>query len=155
MRKRHKKTKECIKKIRTYPSFMYHRLDKWLKAMSLKGWHIVHAGWFIFVFKKGEPSKKEYFTYGLSTQEGKYNLTLMYPMLEKTYGVKPKQSAINSNKRKAYNIIEIDTKRIDVEHDAGYQELLNDRNRLYTKYFLRNSIILILGITALLLLQLL
>ncbi len=73
--------KEYIKIIRMYPAFLYHRLDKWLKLMSRSGWHIVHCGLFTFWFEKGKPIEKEYFTYGLSTQEGKYSISLRYPML--------------------------------------------------------------------------
>ena len=133
--------KEYIKKFRFYPSILYSRLDKWLKRMSANGWHIVHCGFFTFWFEKGKPSEKVYFTYGLSTQEGKYSISLRYPFLEKTYGVKNKKSVINANENRARQIVEIDTQKIDVEKDVGYKELINDRNRLYMAYFLRNLLL--------------
>ena len=136
--------KQYIKKMRIYPYFLYGRLDKWLKSMSLQGWHIVHCGLVFFWFEKGEPSEKEYFTYGLSTQEGKYNLSLRHPFLEKTYGVKDKKSKINSNNAKKHQIVEIDLDRIDINNNFGYKELIFDRNRLYLRCFIRNfSIVLI------------
>lgn len=123
---------------------MYSRLDDWLKDMSAKGLHIVHCGLLVFWFEEGEPMKKEYFTYGLTTQEGKYSLSLRYPNLEKTYGVKCKKSKINANKDKAHQIIEIDTDRIDIESDIGYTELKKDRDHLYLKYFIRNAVVFFL-----------
>ena len=132
-------------KFRIYPTFLYCFLDKWLKSMSLKGWHIVDCGIFLFVFEKGEPIEKEYFTYRLSTQEGKYDIALRYPFLEKTYGVENKKSQINSNESKAYQIIEIDINKIDYKNDIGYRELIRDRNRLYLLYFFRNLSILLIA----------
>lgn len=135
----HKDThKQYIKKIRIYPPFCYGRLDKWLKSMSLKGWHIVHCGLFSFVFEKGEPKEKEYFTYGLISQEGKYSVSLRYPLLEKTYGLKKKKSKINSNESKSHQIVEIDLNKTDIEKDVGYKEMISDRNRLYFRHFIKN-----------------
>ena len=136
--------KKYIKKFRIYPYFLYSRLDRWLKSMSANGWHIVHCGWFMFWFEQGEPLRKEYFTYGLSTQEGKYSLSLRYPFLEKTYGVKVKKSRINSNEKRGYRIIEIDLQRIDTKKDIAYKELVSDRNRLYWLHFAR-TLALFLG----------
>ena len=133
--------KQYLKKYRFYPMFLYSCLDKWLKDMSLKGWHIVHCGLLTFVFEKGEPCEKEYFTYGLSTQEGKYSISLRYPFLEETYGLKSKKSKINFNKAKAYKIVEIDLDKINIKDDIGYNELKNDRNHLYLEYFIRNTVI--------------
>lgn len=133
--------KQYVKKIRVYPTFLYGYLDNWLKKMSLRGWHIVHCGVFLFWFEKGEPIEKEYFTYGLSTQEGKYSLSLRYPFLEKTYGLSKKKSKINANESKRYQILEIDTNKIDIANDCGYKEMISDRNRLYMRYFVRNFII--------------
>ena len=140
----------CLKKHRFYPSFLYHRLDKWLKIMSQKGWHLVHSTEFSFIFEEGEKEDREYFTYGLITQEGKYNISLMYPMLEKTYGLKI--SKLNKNQARFYRTIEIDKKQIETKHKVGYNELISDRNRLYKKYFIRNTIILSVVILSLVLL---
>ena len=146
--------KTYMKKFRIYPPFLYYRLDRWLSKMSENGWHIVHCGWFMFWFEQGEPLKKEYFTYGLSTQEGKYLISLRYPFLEETYGVKKKKSKINSDEKKGYRIVEIDLKRIDTKNDTGYKELVSDRNRLYLFHFIRDTIA-ILGMSTLAILLLL
>lgn len=145
--------KEYVKKLRIYLPFMYSHLDKWLKSMSTNGLHIVHCGMFVFWFERGKPAKKEYFTYGLNTQEGEYDILLRHPNLEKLYAVKSKKSKINSNKTKTHQIIEIDTDKIDIESNVGYIELIKDRNSLYLKYFVRNIIVLL--IVALLLVVLL
>lgn len=134
--------KTYVRKTRLYPTFLYNQLDKWLKSMSRNGWHIVHCSTFFFWFEKGETKTKEYFTYGLSTQEGKYNLLLRHPSLEKLYGLRKDKSKINRNKAKSYQIVEIDQEKIDVENDVGYRELIDDRNRLYTRYLIRNISIL-------------
>lgn len=130
---------QIIKRFRIYPTFLYSKLDKWLKRMSSEGWNIIDCGMFTFTFEKGNSEEKEYFTYGLSTQEGKYSISLRHPFLEKKYGVPKKKSRINSNEKKKHQIVEIDTKTIDVNNDIGYRELVNDRNRLYLRYFIRNS----------------
>lgn len=131
--------KQYAKRYRIYPSFLYSHLDRWLKKMSLNGWHVVHCGLICFLFEKGVPEEREYFTYGLGTQEGKYSISLRFPLLEKQYGLEKKKSAINSNCTKAYSIVEIDTYKIDI----GYGELINDRNHLYMRYFLRNLSVII------------
>ena len=126
--------KEYMKKIRFYPSFFYAHLDRWLKKMSRSGWHIVHCGRFTFLFEKGKPAEKEYFTYGSglhSEKDGYYSIELRYPFLKKTYGVKKKYSKINANEAKALNIVEIDLKRIDITTNIGYLEMVHDRNHLY------------------------
>lgn len=150
------KKRKYLRKFRIYPDFLYCRLDKWLKSMSLKGWHIVHCGMFFFTFEKGEPKKKEYFTYGGPPKgEGKYSISLRYPMLEKTYGVKSKKSKINANKRKAHNIVEIDTEKIDIENDTGYKEMVSDRNRLHTRFFVNTISMLFICVLILVILYLL
>lgn len=133
--------KQYKKKLRIYPPFLYRLLDKWLKKMSSKGWHVVHCNMLFFWFEKGEAKELEYFTYGLHTQEGKYSLVLRHPFIEETYGVKKKKSKINSNETKAYQIVEIDLQKAE-QKNIGYKELVNDRNRLYFLYFLRNFIVI-------------
>lgn len=134
----HDPKKVYLKKIRIYPSVLYGRLDRWLEAMSRDGWHVVHCGIFCFVFEKGDPEEKTYFTYGLSAKEGQYSLSLRYPFLDKTYGVKKKFSKINANETKTYHIVEIDLQGMDAQTRLGYQEMVSDRNRLYLRYFIRN-----------------
>ena len=130
--------KQYIKKFRIYPAFLYNRLDKWLKSMSAQGWHIVHCGIFSFLFEKGSPKEKEYFTYTFIPNEGRYDILLRHPCLEKTFGSKKKKSKINSNEMKAYNIVEIDLDKIDIKNNIAYKELVSDRDRLYMWYFIRN-----------------
>ena len=155
--KRFKKNpdKEYLKKVRFYPSFQYCKLDKWLKSMSREGWHIVDCGAFTFLFEKGVPKEKEYFTYtSMPKNEGRYCIRLMYPFLEKTYGVKPKKSQINSNHSKYHNIVEIDLKKIDVQNNVGYKEMIDDRNRLYKTYTIKTLICVLLTVMILLLIVL-
>lgn len=135
MRKSQKpKKKKYIRKFRVYPAFLYKRLDKWLKKMSSKGLHVVDCRFFTFIFEKGEPKEKEYFTYGDAIREGKYSLSMRHPFLEKRYG--SEKSKINKSRRRTHRIIEIDTKKIDIKNDVGYKELISDRNKLYLRYFI-------------------
>ncbi len=148
--------KKYLRKYRIYPSFSYHRLDNWLSQMSLSGWHLVDSNLISFLFEEGKPTEKVYFTYvpGPIYETPEYNLKLLYPGLEKNFGVKKKYSKLNKNESKAYQTVEIDTKKIDIERDIAYNELLCDRNRLYKKLAIKNlifaSILIILGIGALL-----
>ncbi len=136
--------KQYKKKHRFFLGIMYAQLDKWLKKMSLSGWHIVHCGVFTFWFEKGLATEKEYFTYGDPPNEGKYSVLLRHPQLEKKYGVSKKKSKINANKNKAYEIVEIDLNLIHA--DIGYEEMVNDRNRLYLLYFIRNVLACMLAL---------
>ena len=132
-----------ITKVRIYPICLFSRLDNWLKEMSKAGWHLVDYGIITYVFEKGPPSDKEYFSYSCSRiGDGKYDIALRHPLLNKTYGVKKKKSKLNSrNSFSGNTIIEIDTSRIDIENDLGYKELVSDRNRLYTMLTIRNSVV--------------
>ncbi|MBR2965364.1 MAG: DUF2812 domain-containing protein [Clostridia bacterium] len=150
--------KKYSRKIRFYPSFMYSKLDKWLKKMSLSGWHLVDSNVFSFLFEQGNAEEKTYFTYkvgGGHNDDGKYSIPLRYPFLEKTYGVSKKQSKLNKNESKTYLTLEIDTDKIDTENDVGYKELINNRDKLYKKLAVRNLFILLelilLGIIVLIL----
>ena len=139
--------KKYFRKFRIYPSFMYHRLDKWLNKMSLKGFHLVDSNLISFLFEQGPKKDIVYFTYtagGFRNDAGKYSIPLRYPFLEKTYGMKPKYSKLNKNQSKTYLTVEIDTQKIDVESNIGYKELVNDRNRLYNKLAIRNALIVFL-----------
>ena len=136
-------------KIRFYPSCLYFKLDRWLEKMSSEGWHIVDCGICSFLFEKGTPEKKKYFTYcvgGGHNDDGIYSIPLRYPFLEKTYGVKKKKSAINANLSKTYLILEVDTQRVDTEKDVGYQELVADRNRLYARKTVKTMAIIVLAL---------
>ena len=136
-------SKKYIRKFRIYPFFTYQRLDAWLTSMSLLGWHLVDSNLISFLFEQGEPKEKVYFTYTQMPREGgAYSMELLYPGLEKTYGVKKKYSKLNKNEAKAYTTIEIDTKKIDIENHIGYKELLQDRRRLYKKLAIRNAIVI-------------
>ena len=136
--------KKYFRKFRIYPSFMYHRLDKWLNKMSLKGFHLVDSNLISFLFEQGPQKDIVYFTYeagGVRKDDAKYSIPLRYPFPIQTYGVKKKYSKLNRNEAKSYLTIEIDTQKIDIENDVGYKELINDRNRLYRKRAIRNTII--------------
>ena len=139
-----KSSKKNLKKIRFYPIFMYHKLDNWLSEMSLNGWHIVHCGVFVFYFEHGKPTQKKYFTYAEFSQEVKYSLTLKHPFFKKRYGLNSSQSKINSNQSKKHQILEIDLKKVDIQNDICFNELVNDRNRLYRCYCLRNIVLVVL-----------
>ena len=136
--------KKYFRKFRIYPSFMYHRLDKWLNKMSHKGFHLVDSNLISFLFEQGPKKDIVYFTYtagGFRNDDGNYSIPLRYPFLIQTYGVKKKYSKLNRNEAKSYLTIEIDTQKIDIENDVGYKELIGDRNRLYRKLAIRNTII--------------
>lgn len=86
-------SKQYKKIYRFYPQCMYHQLDKWLKQMSAKGWHIVHCSIFYFLFEKGNPQQKEYFTYSADSPhrgEGRFSISMRYPFLSSHFGVKKK-----------------------------------------------------------------
>ena len=156
MKKRKKQIvfkQNCVKRFRIYPAFLYYKLDRWLKEMSLNGLHIVHCDAFFFWFEKGEPSKREYFTHGLVTQEKKYSITSLYPILLSRYSMK--KSKINLNQEKTYQIVEIDTNKIDVENDLNYKQLVGDRNRLYKRYFIRNVSVCSIVVAVLIIINLL
>ena len=97
--KRFKKNpqKTYIKKYKFYPSFMYSKLDKWLKSMSQKGWHVVDCGLLWYLFECGAPCEKEYFTYSESSfrSNGYFSIILRHPNLDSVYGVKKRKSKIN------------------------------------------------------------
>ena len=136
-------SKTYIRKFRFFPCFAYAKLDAWLHSMSLLGWHLVDSNMISFLFELGAPKDKTYFTYTQMPREGgAYSIGLLYPGLEKTYGVKKKYSKLNKNEAKAYTTIEIDTKKIDIENHIGYKELVSDRNRLYKKLAIRNAIVI-------------
>ena len=136
-------SKTYIRRFRFYPRFAYFKLDAWLRSMSPLGWHLVDSNMISFLFERGAPKDNIYFTYTQMPREGSaYSIGLLYPGLEKTYGVKKKYSKLNKNEAKAYTTIEIDTKKIDIENHIGYKELVSDRNRLYKKLAIRNALVL-------------
>lgn len=150
-----KKQTSIKKKIRIYPSFLYFKLEKWLKKMSLQGWHLIYRKFgVIYYFEKGSPREREYFVWDATyTGEGRYSIAMRYPFLEKTYGIKKKKSKLNKNATTKYDtIIEIDSKKIDFQNNLAYKELKSDRNRLYTWKLIRDIGILIIFLSLILLL---
>lgn len=135
-----------IRKYRYYPDCCFFALDTWLKRMSRNGYHLVDYGIITYVFEKGKPKDREYFTYSCDRiGEGKYSIRLRYPNLDKTYGVKRKKSKLNqANVSKGVTVLEIDTNRISTEDDIGYKELIKDRNRLYLIRAIRNAVVVLL-----------
>ena len=133
-----------VKKVlRFYPCFLYFLLENWLKRMSQAGWHLIERKAIFYYFEKGEPKDKDYFVWDPTfIGMGKYSVPLRYPNLIKTYGVSKKKSKLNRNSIKNFDtIIEVDTERIS---DIGYQELVNDRNKLYALMSLEFFILLLL-----------
>lgn len=152
--------RKTIKKYRFYPSFLFFRLDRWLKKMSAKGWHLIEYGSISFTFEEGEPCDKEYFTYhyGGGVQKGgdKYCLPTMHPFINKVYGIHRKRSRLNketSCHSAPYVIIEIDQDRIDVKADIGYLELRRERIWLAALDHLRFFPIILIGLLVWLLLR--
>ena len=145
------KNKKTIKKFRICPSCLYFLLEKWLKEMSKKGWHVFDCKVCVYYFEKGMPQEKEYFVYDAGwIGEGRYSIPSRYPLLTQTYGVKKEKSKLNKNSINKHNtIIEVDTKKIDIKNDTGYKELKRDRNRLYALLTIRN-ICFILGLVIIL-----
>ena len=139
------KNKDKIIRIRYYPSFLYFLLERWLSKMSLRGWELVsrHIG-VVYRFEKSTPKSREYFVWEPTRiGEGKYSIPMRYPFLEIHYGVKKKYSKLNKHSHiKHDTIIEVDTRKIDVDNDTDYLELKRDRNKLYTLFFVRNIIVL-------------
>lgn len=73
-----------IRKIRFYPECFFFMLDAWLKRMSQDGYHLVDHGIITYIFEKGIPENREYFTYSSDRiGEGKYSISLRYPNLKK------------------------------------------------------------------------
>ena len=119
-------------KFRVYPSCLYSRLDRWLNRMSLSGWHVVDIKLGFFLFEQGKPEDKQYFSYTPTPPRhdgATFSISMRYPFLEQTFGVKKKHSALNKNQSKTHCIIELDPQKIQ---SIGYRELIHDRNRLYT-----------------------
>ena len=122
-----------IRIYRFYPDCLFFLLDAWLKKMSKNGYHLVDYGIITYVFEKGNPEDREYFTYSCDRiGEGIFSILLRYPNLANTYGKKKKRSKLNkSNHSKGRTILEIDTDSISLKNNIGYNELIKDRNRLY------------------------
>ena len=119
-------------KFRIYPSVLYSRLDRWLNRMSLSGWHVVDIKLFFFLFEQGKPEDKRYFSYTPTPPRNDgatFSISMRYPFLEQTYGVKKKHSPLNKNQSKTHCIIELEPQKMQ---SIGYREMLHDRNRLYT-----------------------
>lgn len=137
---------KIIRKFRYYPDCFFFMLDTWLKRMSQNGYHLVDYGIITYIFEKGNPENREYFTYSCDRiGEGKYSISLRYPNLEKTYGVKRKKSKLNkANVTKGVTVLEVDIDRILTTSDIGYRELVKDRNKLYFIRAIRNSAIFLL-----------
>lgn len=146
---------KIIKKIRIYPMCLLFLQDKWLKKMSLEGWHLIDYRPLIYVFEKGIPCNKEYFSYSsVRIGDGYYDVLLRHPNFLQTYGVKKKKSKLNKKRViKGNNIIEIDTNHLDIEKDIGYQELKRDRNKLYFFMTLRDIGVMIFIILLIVLLS--
>lgn len=149
-------TSNIIRKIRFYPDCFFFMLDKWLKKMSQKGYHLIDYGIFTYTFEKGRPADKEYFTYSCDrTGDGWFSISLRYPNLKKTYGKKRKKSKLNkANISIGVTIVEIDTDRISIS-DIGYKELIKDRNRLYFFRAVRDVTLVLVMLLILIVVQIL
>lgn len=149
-----KNNKTIIKKFFYCPICLYFLLDKWLTKMSLKGSHLIDHGAFRYVFEIDEPYKQVFFTYaptGHQRSEGKYSISLRYPLLYKQFGKSHKKSKLNNLNQKRIasgkTIIEIDESKIN----EAYEELVSDRNRLHFLYTIRGIIIFAVAIALLVL----
>lgn len=144
-----------IRKIRFYPECFLFMLDVWLKRMSQDGYHLVDHGIITYIFEKGIPENREYFTYSSDrTGEGKYSISLRYPDLKKTYGKNRKKSKLNkANNSKGNIVLEIDTDRISLADNIGYKELVHDRNRLYFFRTVRNIVVIMLMLLVFIIVQ--
>ena len=141
------KSNKCeLVKFRIYPIIRYAALEKWLKTMSLEGWHLVRRKFScIYYFESGPKVEKEYFVwawgFGAKNDSGQFDINLRYPFLIKTYGVKKKKSKLNRNSIEKFDtIIEVDPDKIN---DIGYKELVSDRNRLYKLAHIREMLMLL------------
>ena len=142
---------KIILKIKYIPSFLYSFLEVWLNKMSKTGLQLTHYKGFIYYFQKSEPSDRIYFVYnhtGYRNDEGKYSLSLRYPCIEKQYALSSHYSKINKSNKKQNNwkkIVKIDSNKID----ADFNDIVNERNRIYLKRFLRNTAIFLVTVAVL------
>lgn len=150
-------TSNKIRKIRYYPDCFFFMLDKWLKRMSQNGYHLTDYGIVTYIFEKGNPEDREYFTYSCeSIGDGRFSVALRYPNLANTYGKKKNKSKLNkANISKGVTIVEIDTARISIFENIGYKELIKDRNRLYCLRALRNVAVVLAMLMILIIVQVL
>ena len=85
-----------------FPTRFIFYVGKLVKKMSNMGWYLFdcHFG-VIFCFEKCEFKERDYFIWDPSYPgEGKYSISMRYPFLRKTIGVKAKHSKLNNNTRK-------------------------------------------------------
>lgn len=132
---------KTIVKYRLYPSCTYFALESWLYKMSKRGLHLVDYGLFKYVFYEGTPIDQTYFVYDRDSgnahkDEGKYSLVLRYPNLIAQYAYSGKKCQLNKKSKQKIlykNIIAIDNQK----KNLGYEEMVHDRNILYTLKTLR------------------
>lgn len=135
--------KKLILKFYFVPSFLYSHLEKWLNQKSKSGLQLVCYRGIIYYFEQREPSDRVYFAYnrtGYRNDDGKYSVSLRYPLLERQYAISTKLSKLNKSNKKYINskkIIEIDKNKIDVVFD----DIVRERNTIYFKKFLRDVLI--------------
>lgn len=135
-------SKSRLIRMRIYPAFLFFLMENWLKKMSLQGWHLVDCKMYMFYcFERSEPKEKEYFAWTPThTGDGFYSITLRYPLLVKTYGIKSKRSKLNMNSEKKHlNLIEVDLEKNDIR---DVHALKSERNRLYFRRFIRDLLVL-------------
>ena len=133
--------KKIIKKYRFYPYWLFFLQDKWLLRQSERGWKLIDYGLFYYVFEEYFGEKIVFFSYdrglgGYRRGDGKYSLSMRYPLLESQFSKKRNKSKLNNSIRKKRNkiIIEISSEKIDY----SYFELIHDRDKWHLLAWLRN-----------------
>lgn len=127
--------KVLLRKFRFYPRFLLSRMDKWLSKMSADGWHVIYVGMLRFVFEKGVPENKLYFSY-----LDDYPYSSMYSMPRSVYSfvrkyrVSKKKSKVNLNTERLkcyYKVTELDLEKLDPNTNEEYKDFVRARDDLY------------------------
>lgn len=129
------------------PPFAYPILERRLELLSKKGWHLVYNNAIKYTFSRGTPQKKFYFIFhssGVQRSEGKFNLRLRHWDIIGCYGVPAKKSPLNKHASRHFpepTIIEVRPEKVRSE---AYNELRDDRRKLYLAETLYHSSLFLL-----------
>lgn len=149
----------CKKKVIPLPFFSAFLTEFYLNSLCKKGLRLVSWRGIQFQFTESTQPYARYFVYypgdmGFRRGDGKYSLTLRHPNIEKVYGLGKSASKLNLFAQRTshgFSVVELSQQALS---NIGYQELLQDRCRLYYRSFLRSTGLLYLALFTLLLIKL-